>query len=255
VRPWTALVIALATSACGRIAFDARSDATAGDVPTDAADGSSADPDLVVHFPLEGGTPMITDVVGGLEGSCATTCPTSAATSSPLGGTATEFDGIADCYVVADDLVLRQSAFTLALWARHDVTRNDSMIGKLRGPVAMEGNSFQLETGDGGVWPADAVVFASGTGINEFLVQLDPIPALTTWHHVAATFDGVTKRLYIDGVASGQASGAIDYDNGAMTIGCDQNAADQQYWDGDLDDVRIYRRVLTAAEILELATP
>lgn len=243
--------MAIAASACGRVAFDARSDGTT--VDTTAPDVAASD--LVAHFPLEGGETMIVDQVSGLIGTCRGTCPAVALTPSPNGGSATAFDGVDHCYVVADDPMLRPATFTIAVWARHDAVRNDSMIGKVLGPLALEGNSFQLETGDGGVWPADAAVFSTGSGTNEFLVQLGLLPAAGVWHHYAGTFDGSQKQLYVDGMLVGTSAGTVGYDSGELTIGCDKNLLDQQYWDGDLDDVRIYRRALTGAEITDLASP
>jgi PKD repeat protein len=82
------------------------------------------------------------------------------------------------------------------------------------------------------------------------------------WHMVAGTYDGAAVRLYVDGqeVGSGTAtSGAIGYGlaaNNNFTIGnyagpseCVQNTN----FAGDVDEVRVYGRALTATEIARLA--
>jgi hypothetical protein len=80
--------------------------------------------------------------------------------------------------------------------------------------------------------------------------------ALNTWTHLAGTYDGTTLRLYINGVqVSSQAqTGAIGTSTQALTIGGDTIAG--QFWSGLIDEVRIYNRALTQAEIqTDLNTP
>jgi hypothetical protein len=84
---------------------------------------------------------------------------------------------------------------------------------------------------------------------------------LNRWQHVAATWDGTTRgskiHLYIDGVpADGGAtngSGSTYNDAGTpLTVG--NRASDQaRGFDGGIDEVQIYNRVLTPAEIRNLA--
>jgi hypothetical protein len=73
--------------------------------------------------------------------------------------------------------------------------------------------------------------------------------AANTWTHVAATYDGATLRLYINGaqVATTSIAGSIAATTGALRIG--GNSAWGEYFAGMIDEVRIYSRVLTAAEI------
>ncbi len=80
--------------------------------------------------------------------------------------------------------------------------------------------------------------------------EMDDIP-LNTWTHVAATFDGTTKRLYIDGqeVASGAATLGTP-DEAALTIGTSGTCADSgQEFRGLIDEVEIYDRALTRDEV------
>jgi len=74
--------------------------------------------------------------------------------------------------------------------------------------------------------------------------------ATDQWHHVAATFDGDTARLYYDGREIGSRKAAIDTAlRGRFQIG--QNLVDNDGRDflGLIDDVAVFNRVLTAAEI------
>jgi Concanavalin A-like lectin/glucanases superfamily len=98
-----------------------------------------------------------------------------------------------------------------------------------------------FRNGQVGVWKS------GGT----FLVSAAP-PSANTWHHYAYTCDGTTHRLYIDGtlLASStvvpQTAAVANLQFGHWTGG-------QEYFSGQLDDVRIYTRALSATEVQALA--
>ena len=70
-----------------------------------------------------------------------------------------------------------------------------------------------------------------------------------TWAHITFTYDGLMVRGYRDGtqVVSTAAGGSLVARSNAQQIGVD--AAGRQAFKGQLDDVRIYSRVLSDAEI------
>ncbi len=72
----------------------------------------------------------------------------------------------------------------------------------------------------------------------------------TAWHHLAATYDGTTLALYVDGalVASGAFPGALTYDAGALTFGA--NPAGPEWAYGRVDEVAVYAHVLPAQRII-----
>ena len=78
------------------------------------------------------------------------------------------------------------------------------------------------------------------------------------WYHVAYTGDGSTARIYVDGVEENSAaqtlttSGAWSY---PLRIGSYINRGTVEgYLNGRMDDVRVYTRTLTQAEITLLAS-
>jgi len=73
--------------------------------------------------------------------------------------------------------------------------------------------------------------------------------ALNTWAHLAATYDGATMRLYVNGVqvASRAQTGAIVTSTSPLQIGGDSIYG--QYFAGRIDEVRIYNRALSVAQI------
>ena len=72
------------------------------------------------------------------------------------------------------------------------------------------------------------------------------------WHFIALTYDGTTAKLYADGTLLASQAKSWNLVPGACYIGEQVNGGDE-YWDGSIDDVRIYDRVLSATEISDLA--
>ena len=70
-----------------------------------------------------------------------------------------------------------------------------------------------------------------------------------TWAHLAATYDGATMRLYVNGVqvSSLAKTGSIATSTNPLQIGGDSLYG--QYFAGRIDEVRIYNRALSVAEI------
>lgn len=83
-----------------------------------------------------------------------------------------------------------------------------------------------------------------------------PLPPLNTWFHVAGTYDGTKMRLYQNGVElkNADASGTMPTTANALNIGTKITTSPEgDHFNGDLDDVRIYARALSATEIGTLA--
>ena len=81
----------------------------------------------------------------------------------------------------------------------------------------------------------------------------EPLP-VGAWSHVAATFDNKVMRLYVNGKEVGtlERRGFINPGD-SITVGAHSADMDRARFRGWLDDVRVYRRVLTAEEIARLA--
>ena len=73
--------------------------------------------------------------------------------------------------------------------------------------------------------------------------------ALNTWTHLAATYDGANLRLYVNGtqVSSRAVIGSLVNSTGALRIG--GNSIWSEWFHGRIDEVRVYRRTLSATEI------
>ncbi|MEM1013882.1 MAG: LamG domain-containing protein, partial [Planctomycetota bacterium] len=73
------------------------------------------------------------------------------------------------------------------------------------------------------------------------------------WAHVAATWDGSNVRFYIDGVldSTHTLTGTVGVTTEDSAIGSDIVDADE-WFDGRIDDLRVYNRALSDTEVFEL---
>jgi alpha-tubulin suppressor-like RCC1 family protein len=75
-----------------------------------------------------------------------------------------------------------------------------------------------------------------------------------TWYHVAATWDGTTVTLYVNGAQVAQSvTGTVPATGaGYMSIGQDYYGNSGAFTSGTIDDVRVYNRALTATDVMTL---
>ncbi|HXI83194.1 MAG TPA: LamG-like jellyroll fold domain-containing protein [Verrucomicrobiae bacterium] len=87
---------------------------------------------------------------------------------------------------------------------------------------------------------------------NGVLVANAPSPG--SWHQVAGTFNGSSMILYLDGQVAAQqpASGVLAITSDRLAIGSDPAGSVSNMFSGRMDDVRVYGRALSAAEIAQL---
>ena len=85
--------------------------------------------------------------------------------------------------------------------------------------------------------------------------QVEGGPVLDTgrWYHVAAVKDGASRRLYVDGVEYALSGTAITVvaNNDELRIGEDFHADNNRYFNGLIDEVRIWDTVRTAQQIFD----
>jgi len=81
------------------------------------------------------------------------------------------------------------------------------------------------------------------------------VPYQNQWVYAVLTFDGTTLKSYINGILRNQwtRNGILTYNiNGNIWLGGRNSTDYPRYFSGAIDDVRIYNRALTSAEILQL---
>ena len=164
-------------------------------------------------------------------------------TAGKFGG-ALSFDGVNDWVTVPDANVLDlTTGMTLEAWVRL------SAIGSLWRTVMLkeQPNSliYALYAGDGNGRAATDVFTSADLGLSG--TAATPVD---TWTHLASTYDGTTLRLYVNGVqaATRAVTGTIRASTGVLRIGGNSTWNDE-WFAGLIDEVRVYNRALSAAEI------
>lgn len=163
------------------------------------------------------------------------------AAGSPVGGSYALFDGETGYITVPNsaDTNANGESLTIAAWLRVDAfdTNWQALISK------GEGDNYRVHR-HGGSPTAMAYyggnVDIAGGAVND-----------SRWHHlVATTTSGVGTELWIDGVSVNTGGGAatITDSGGALFIGENPGAPGRQ-WEGGIDEIAMWERAITPAEI------
>jgi len=118
---------------------------------------------------------------------------------------------------------------------------------------------FRKEDGDNRIlfsFQKRGTVLALGLNIGGYVecdAPLDPARLLDgLWHHCAGTFDGEFLRVYLDGAEIGKLHRPGRISAGGAAPGCIGSSNGGECFQGDLDELRIYSRVLSRQEIGKL---
>ena len=92
-------------------------------------------------------------------------------------------------------------------------------------------------------------------GVTQTIVASGGPMTAGRWHHAALTHDGATIRLFLDGseVGSTLHPGVVDADPTVPVAVGAQPVGPGRHFDGLVDDVRLFTRALSPAEVLALA--
>jgi hypothetical protein len=158
-------------------------------------------------------------------------------------GFAIEFDGVdgyVDCGNSASFDITEE--ITLSAWVNTSDSGNSEhnpFISKGDHTYAIKhsiDNNIQFFIYDGGWFTANSGVDSSFDG---------------DWHHVVGTYDGSELKIYVDSVLKTTTTheGTISTASNNLAIGTNTEETDR-FYEGVIDEVRIYNRALSAAEIL-----
>ena len=159
-------------------------------------------------------------------------------TAAGHSGGALALDGVGDQAVapVGDSLTI-SDGLTVEAWVYPTGTPPHGVIASVHGSFTLRLVDRRLQLS---LATRDGQVLHTGAAI---------IPA-NAWTHVAATYDGTTPRLYVNGALT--PSGGPN-DGGAIVTITDQpleiGGAPGEWLAGRLDDLRIYGRALAAREV------
>ena len=203
---------------------------------------------LVAHWKLDENSGATALEESGLHDGVWNGNPTFSQDGASL-GTATSvcLDGSGDFVEVPYDAALNPATFTVSLWARVDggsgyrspLTSRD--VGPASGYIlyADPSNQWQLWLGNGGGWST-----LTGTPVVN-----------GEWVHLTGSYDGSIARFYIDGALVSSRSSALSQNTARpLRIGAGRTDGSASFdFNGCVDDVRIWKRALSGAEIAALS--
>lgn len=213
---------------------------------------------LVSYWPFdeEDGT-TAHDAVNGNDGTLTNMTPPGCWVSGKFGN-ALSFDGANDyvnCGAAVDNTIA--TGATLEAWIKPAVQKHAGIISNDYTLGNKKGYDFFL-------WNASDphgrlyIDFGNGAAVGRTWWAIPGADWYGQWHHVAATWDGSTVRLYVDGseVATALLSGNYS-DPGKDTLigGIYYGTLPYCPFDGLIDEVGIWNRALSAEEIAFLALP
>jgi len=215
-------------------------------IPTDS------DPTLVGYWKFDEGSGTVAADASG-NGNHGTLQNGPTWTTGQIGG-ALSFDGTNDLVLVPDAASLKPAnTLSVFLWINKESSdtairtaiakENASNRGWLMYHESTDKLTCGIDTDNNQRYDADELLTSTNT-VSRGL-----------WHHVGFTFNRGVLTVYVDGVANGAKTLSetnIPSDPDALRIGVRGNGGTQP-WAGLLDEVRIYNRVLSAAEIAALA--
>ena len=152
--------------------------------------------------------------------------------------------------VSADSLGLPDNEITVECWAYvRDYTTWNAIVGFLQDNGSFE-KGWDIETRDG-----NKFAFALSTGGSlTYMETVNEFP-LNRWYHLAATYDGTTQRLYVNGSLEAEStvnSGLIDYADSWLAVGAYKDDNEEIPFDGKVDELRIWNTARTSSDIQDL---
>ncbi len=167
--------------------------------------------------------------------------------------TAAVLDGTSSLQTAGPVLDTARS-FTVAAWAYPTNADLNSAVLAQQGK-SESGFYLKLDSVNGDKWSFVMYNYDDAASPNTYATSTSVAP-LNAWTHVAAVYDGPAKqmRLYVNGVL--QTTKAINAAHvpwtsyGPLTIGRLKYHGNQtDFWKGQISDVQVYQKALTAAEI------
>jgi len=210
-------------------------------VPVDLTGGVSRD-GLVGQWKFSEGTGTTAYDTSG-EGNDGTI--SGATWASNREGTATSalsFDGVDDCVNTGYNL---DGDKTVSLWAKSDVTEDTFFVlFGAQSPTTADRYYFGYD---------DSGYFGIGVGSSAWNNNADSYKLDTEWHNYIIVSEGTTHTIYIDNVYKGHKTGiSLVTTDDYFIGGIDYLSYSSLFFQGSIDDVRIYNRALSEDEIEQL---
>ena len=152
-------------------------------------------------------------------------------------GTVFSFDGVDD-YILVTGPLLQDSGGTINVWAKVAASPSDANIV---GAVGSGANRFYIRSS----FPSSTFKFVRGT---TFTITSGSF-TLNTWYNLTMTWNSSTFNAYLNGnLLANLAYTSVNTTTNVIYVGAQNNTAN--FFNGNVGEIQIYSRVLTATEIL-----
>lgn len=146
---------------------------------------------------------------------------------------------------------------TLVAWVNQRQAKDNSGSNAFISEIMSEENNtgtydLKMQYGNATAGGAQTPLCVQRFNNTDAGVQGTPLP-LNTWHHIACVWTGTTLSLYVDGalISTTTANNSPLINLASYNIGRIRDS-NSRYFNGRLDDIRIYNRVLAPWEITQL---
>lgn len=159
------------------------------------------------------------------------------------------YDGVNDRVNCGNNpsVQIEGGAITLEAWIYPTSWRDEVWRGSIiNKEVFVPQQGYMIRCGDGGRVNFN---FGSGPLWNE-LNTVGPVLVLNEWQHVAATYDGATQRIYVNGVEVATTSNTALIQDPPANLYLGNNSDASRQFPGRLDEVKIWNIARSPAEVL-----
>lgn len=98
----------------------------------------------------------------------------------------------------------------------------------------------------------NAIAFGTGYVVSTSVARVNNVITLYTWQHVSVTFSGTACTFYLNGASVGTVTGITAPTSGTNAAIIGNNTGNTNYFDGKIDNLRIYSRALKSSEISQI---
>ena len=166
-----------------------------------------------------------------------------------------DFDGSTGYIGIPQNSVLNSltTNFTLSawIWQRESITNGYRILDK---ETAGNGDGWSFDTYNCIDQTGNRLRLEGANANNSCNVPGETEYSLMQWHHVVATVSGTNGKVYLDGTLEGSGNaGNIPVNTLDVYIGLAHPGRGSGFWfNGHIDDVRIYNRTLSDSEVQQL---
>lgn len=162
---------------------------------------------------------------------------------------ARSFNGVDDKIIYEATTLLDQYPITMMAWVKTTSSAGQTVIYQGNPFSGVSGNSLSIRSGKATL---EAWIY-SGSSTKENIADGNSIND-GKWHHIAGVFTSPTERhLYVDGVLIGTDNDPLDVitvqDLSRLSVGNREDSSPSDWFEGDIDEVRIYAAALTPTDI------